>query len=76
MRKQINVEIIDLDDQDTICGYTIKDLLIVAKDMKTHGITPDMVKEYAGNFRRAYEVLMKDVGRIMQNAAVMSGGVK
>lgn len=68
MKKQINIELIDLDEEDTICGYPVKDLLIVAKDMETHGITPDMIKKYAGNFRRAYEVLMKDVGHIMKNS--------
>lgn len=68
MKKQIDIELSDLEEQDTICGYPVKDLLIVAKDMEMHGITPDMIKEYAGNFRRAYEVLMKDVGHIIRNS--------
>lgn len=68
MKKQIDIELIDLDEQDTICGYPVKDLLLAAKVMEKHGITPYMIKEYAGNFRRAYEVLMKDVGHIMKNS--------
>lgn len=63
MIKRANVEIDEIDEHTTFCGYPAKDLIKVVQFLRLRGVTPDTVKKCARNLADAYQVLAHEIER-------------
>ena len=63
MRKKANVELDEIDEHTTFCGYRAKDLILVTRFLESRGVTPETVKRCARNLRDAYQVLAHEIER-------------
>lgn len=60
MRVQIDIKPMDLEDNDTIAGFKIKDIATVAYCLREKGVSVDEVDSFVRNLQNAYEVAIKD----------------
>lgn len=63
MTKKTNVEIDEIDEQTTFCGYPARYLIKVVRFLEMRGITPDTVKRCAMNLEDAYQALTNEIER-------------
>ena len=60
MRVQIDIKPMDLEDNDTIAGFKIKDIATVAYCLREKGVSVDEVDEFVRNLKNAYDVAIND----------------
>lgn len=60
MRVQIDIKPMDLEDNDTIAGFKIKDIATIAYCLREKGVSVDEVGSFVMNLQNAYEVAIKD----------------
>lgn len=63
MKKTIDIGILDLEEDDMICGYRIKDLIITAETMKKEQLTPLDLRKFVNNLEFAYKVISNEMQR-------------
>lgn len=63
MKKEINVEIQDLDQDDTICGYRIKDLVAMARVLQRENITVIDLRKFVNNLEFAFKIVKNEFER-------------
>ena len=63
MQKTINIEPFDLDENDTICGYKVKDLLATVKVLEAENITVADLRKFVSNLEFAYKVVQNELNR-------------
>ena len=60
MRVSININPTDLEDDDTIAGFKIKDIALIAYCLREKGVSESEVDTFVRNVHNAYEVAIKD----------------
>lgn len=70
MRKTINIEPFDLEDGDTVCGYRVKDLIIMAKTLQQENITAKDLRKFVNNLEFAYEVIENDFKKQLNESMI------
>lgn len=61
--KKANVELDEIDEHTTFCGYPAKDLIKIVRFLEFRGVTPGTVKKCARNLADAYQVLAHEIER-------------
>ena len=60
MRMQIDIKPTDLEENDTIAGFKIKDIATIAYCLREKGVSEQEVDTFVRNLRNAYDVAVKD----------------
>ncbi len=68
MKKCINIEPYELEDDDTIGGYNAKDLVIFAKIVKKAGIKDEDLKSFINDVERINDIVRAEYDEVMRNA--------
>ena len=64
MKKTVNIEPFELDDNDTVCGYKIKDVCLIAKCMEASGVTEKDVRDFVKEFQNAADTAKQEFEKI------------
>lgn len=60
MRKEIHIEVDNLEENDTVCGYRIKELVFAAQAAKKAGVTNEDLAQFLRNAQNAYAYVKQD----------------
>lgn len=70
MKKTINIEPFDLEDDDTICGYRVKDLLATVRVLQQENITVIDLRKFVNNLEFAYKVVENDFKKQLNESMI------
>lgn len=73
MKARVDIKPIDLEDDDTIFGYKIKDLRIFAEACRKAEVTDDDLKEFVGNVEKAYTFVRLEQEEALRKAMDKTG---
>lgn len=72
MKITIDVKPWELEDDDTICGYRVKDVCFIAKCMDKDGITRHDVAKFVKAFENAAELARKEYEEAFRKATMFN----
>ena len=64
MKTTVDIKPYELDEYDTICGYRLKDVCLIAKCMEESGVTKEDVAKFIREFERVSEILKKEYEKV------------
>lgn len=60
MKTWVKIEPYDLEDDDTICGFNARDLILFATAARKMGIDDNDLAKFARNTKSAYDFVIKE----------------
>ena len=65
MKKTIDIGLMDLEDDDTLCGYRIKDLIAITRVLQDNNISVIDLRKFINNLEFACKIVQKDIQKQM-----------
>lgn len=68
MKTWVKIDAYDLEDDDMICGFKLKDLIIFATAAKKAGVDNVDLAKFARNVQSAYDFVIRDQKEAMEES--------
>lgn len=75
MKKTIDISVFDLEEDDTIEGYKLRDLLIFARTAREANIDNTQLADFVKNLDKAVEVIREDIADCAMKSIMSFKGV-
>ena len=72
MKLTIDVKPWELDEDDTVCGYRVKDICLIARCMDKEGVTNHDVSNFVREFENANEIIRKEYEEVLRKATMFN----
>ena len=72
MKLTIDVDPWELEDDDTVCGYRVKDLCLIARCMDKEGVTNYDVSKFVRTFDNANRLVRKEYEEVLRKATMFN----
>lgn len=66
MKVTIDIKPYDLEEDDTICGYRLKDVCLIAKCMEKAGVDKEDVAKFVKEFQNATDIVRKEFDEVFK----------
>lgn len=72
MKVTIDVKPWELEEDDTVCGYRVKDICLIARCMDKDGVTNHDVSKFVKAFENAAELVRKECEEVFIKATMFN----
>jgi len=72
MKTTIDIKPYELENDDTICGYKVKDICLIAKCMDAAGVTNNDILKFVKTFENAAEMARKEYEEAFRKATIIN----